>query len=198
MNLGVFGGTFDPPHVGHLNLAAQAAAHLGLERVLWVLTPQPPHKAGQPVTRLADRLEMLRVALSDDPAFELSRVDIDRPPPHYAVDTLRLLREQYVGARLTYLMGGDSLADLPRWHAPQEFILACDALGVMLRPGRKVDMEALEGQLPGLSSRIRWVNAPLLDISSRQIRQWIAGGQPYRYYLPSVVYQIIQARGLYR
>src|SRR5512134_3010613 len=104
MRLGIFGGTFDPPHLGHLILAAEAQAQLGLERILWVLTPFPPHKTDQQVTSLGDRLDLLAAALDDDPAFELCRVDIDRPPPHYAVDTVGLLHAQYPQARLVYLM----------------------------------------------------------------------------------------------
>ena len=93
MRYGVFGGTFDPPHIGHLVLAAEALNQFGLDRVLWVLTPEPPHKSERLITDLGVRLEMLRAAIGEDPDFELSRVDIDRPPPHYAVDTMAVLRE---------------------------------------------------------------------------------------------------------
>jgi nicotinate-nucleotide adenylyltransferase len=197
MRLGIFGGTFDPPHIAHLILAAVAHAQLGLERVLWVLTPAPPHKNNHLVTPLDARLEMLRAALADAPAFELSRVDIDRPPPHYAVDTLRLLHQEYSHATLVYLLGGDSLADVPLWHRPCEFVKSCDEIGVMLRPQEAVDVAALEARLPGLGERLRWVHAPLLEISSSYIRQQVAAGRPYRYYLPEAVYQIIAQRGLY-
>src|SRR5512143_3713267 len=113
--IGVFGGTFDPPHTGHLILAAEAQAQLDLERILWVLTPTPPHKPGQRITSTALRLEMLQAAIDGNPDFELSRVDLDRPPPHYAVDSVHLLRAAYPQAWLAYLMGGDSLDDLPTW-----------------------------------------------------------------------------------
>ena len=104
--LGIFGGTFDPPHLGHLILAAEALDQLQLERVLWVLTPEPPHKQGQDRQSLDDRLEMLHIAISEYPEFLLSRVDIDRPSPLYAVDTVRLLAGQYPGSELIYLIGG--------------------------------------------------------------------------------------------
>jgi nicotinate-nucleotide adenylyltransferase len=195
--LGIFGGTFDPPHIGHLILAADAQAQLGLARVLFVLTPNPPHKAGRRIRPVAQRLALLQAALDDDPSFELSRVDIDRPPPHYAVDTVSLLREQKPGVELVYLMGGDSLADLPTWHRPQEFVLACDAIGVMCRPGRTVDLEALESKLPGLKERVRFIQAPMLEISSSELRQRMAERQTFRYYLPPAVYQLILKRGLY-
>jgi nicotinate-nucleotide adenylyltransferase len=198
MRLGIYGGTFDPPHLGHLILAAEAQAQLGLAQVLWVLTPFPPHKTGQEVTQLTDRLDLLAAALEDNPAFELCRVDIDRPPPHYAVDTVNLLHAQYPQARLVYLMGGDSLSDLPLWHRPADLILACDEIGVMLRPGHAMDLVVLEARLPGLRQRARLIRAPLLEISSSDLRRRIAQGQPYRYFLPQPVYQLIEARRLYQ
>ncbi len=198
MNLGIFGGTFDPPHIGHLILAAEAQDQLGLECVLFLLTPNPPHKLGQPVKPVEERLSMLQAALAGATGFQLSRVDIDRPPPHYAVDSMRLVREAHPGAHLTYLMGGDSLADLPLWHAAQEFVSACDAIGVMLRPGRVADLPALEATLPGITERVRFIQAPLLDISSSHLRERIAQGRPFRYYLPESVYQIIREKKLYQ
>ena len=90
-SMGIFGGTFDPPHLGHLILAAEARAQLGLERLLWVLTPDPPHKQGQSITPLAERLEMVRLAIANDPQFELSSVELNRPGPQYAQDTVSLL-----------------------------------------------------------------------------------------------------------
>ena len=198
MRLGIFGGTFDPPHLGHLILAAEAYAQLGLERVLWVLTPYPPHKGNLPTTSLEDRLALLTAALDDDPAFELSRVDIDRPAPHYAVDTLCLLREQYPQAMLVYLMGGDSLVDLPLWHRPSDFVQSCDEIGVMLRPGNAMNLDILEARLPGLRARARLMRAPLLEISSSDVRLRIAQGQPYRYFLPDSVYRLIQNRQFYQ
>jgi nicotinate-nucleotide adenylyltransferase len=198
MRLGVFGGTFDPPHLGHLILAAEARAQLGLERVLWVLTPVPPHKTDQPITPLSERLDMLRGALENDPDFELCRVDVDRPPPHYAVDTVNLLRAQNPHAWLVYLMGGDSLSDLPLWHRPEEFVRACDEIGVMLRPGHAMNLDVLDARLPGLRARARLVQAPLLEISSSDLRRRIAQGQPYRYFLPETVYRQISSRRLYQ
>ena len=195
--IGVFGGTFDPPHIGHLVLAAEAQAQLDLERVSWVLTPYPPHKDDRAITPLEQRLALLRAALDDDPTFELSTVDIDRPPPHYAVDTLRLLKGRYPGAGLAYLMGGDSLADLPEWHDPAGFVEACDALAVMARPGHPPDLATLEAQLPGLNQKLRFIQAPLLEISSTMVRERIVQGEPFRYFLPGTVYGLIQERGLY-
>ena len=198
MKIGVFGGTFNPPHIAHLILADEASFQLGLDRLLWILTPDPPHKQGQPILPLQDRHDMLAAALAQDLLFELSRVDIDRPPPHYAVDTMLILRESHSGAEWIYLMGGDSLRDLPTWYRPRDFLAACDALAVMRRPGDEVDLEALEGQLPGISTKVRFIDAPLLEISASMLRDRIARGQPYRYYLLPEVYDLIRERELYR
>ncbi|WP_299024518.1 nicotinate-nucleotide adenylyltransferase [uncultured Thermanaerothrix sp.] len=196
--IGVFGGTFDPPHVGHLILASEAADQLGLGRVLWVLTPDPPHKRGQPITPLAIRLELVEAAIRSNPLFELSRVEIERPGPHYAVDTLRILHDLYPGDTLIYLIGGDSLRDLPTWHQPLKFLETCDGLGVMRRPGDAVDLSRLEAVLPGLERKVMFVDAPLLEISSSQIRQRVAEGRTYRYYLLPQVYELVEHYRLYR
>jgi len=198
LRIGIFGGTFDPPHHGHLILAAECYDQLALDRLLFVLTPSPPHKQGKLVSPTEDRLELLVAAIRRDPIFELSRVDIDRPPPHYAVDTVNLLAREYPGAEMIYLMGGDSLADLPDWHAPDKFLAACDEIGVMCRPGEEVDLSALDRQLPGLAEKVRFVQAPLLEISSSEIRRRAAGGRHFRHYLPDPVYEIILEKGLYR
>ncbi len=196
--LGVFGGTFDPPHVGHAILAAEALYQLHLERVLWVLTPDPPHKQGQRITPLAQRARMVQAAIADEPRFHFSRVDIDRPPPHYALDTVRLLRKAHPQAEIVYLMGGDSLRDLPTWHRPGEFVAACDALGVVRRPGEAVSPERAYRLLPGLREKVRFVDAPLLQIASRDIRARAASGRPFRYFLLPQVYELVQQWGLYR
>lgn len=196
--IGMFGGTFDPPHLGHLVLAAEAQAQLKLDRILWVLTPQPPHKPERPITPLERRLEMLRRAISGGPGFELSTVEIDRPGPHYTIDTLRILQEKYPTGQLVLLMGGDSLRDLPGWSRPREIIAAVHAFGVMRRPGDRIELETLERLFPGIHAKVQFVEAPQLDISSSLIRQRIAGGGHYRYYLPPGVYDYIQQNLLYR
>lgn len=198
MRIGIFGGTFDPPHLGHLILAAEARQQLALERLLWVLTPQPPHKAGHPVTPLAARLELLQAAIGDNPAFELSRIEIDRPGPHFSADTVAQVRADTPDATLAFLMGGDSLRDLPGWRQAQALVDNCDTLGVMRRPYQRFDLPALEAQLPGISGKVQFIRAPLLEISSRQIRRRIAEGRPHRYYLPPAVLEVIQRHGLYQ
>jgi nicotinate-nucleotide adenylyltransferase len=195
--LGVFGGTFDPPHIGHLILASEAIDQLNLSRVLWVLTPDPPHKKGQVITALPFRSRMLRAALAGNSKFEFSDVDINRQPPHYAVDTMKILRQENPAAELIYLMGSDSMHDLPNWHNPLEFVGACDALGVMCRPNNDIDLTEIEGVIPGVSAKVHFIRAPLLEISSCEIRERIALHRPYRYFLPDEVYNIIQKERLY-
>ncbi|HMN59032.1 MAG TPA: nicotinate-nucleotide adenylyltransferase, partial [Anaerolinea sp.] len=192
------GGPFDPPHVGPLILAAEPAAQLGLDKVLWVITADPPHKHGQVISPLEVRLKLLRAALDDDPRFEISRVDIDRPGPQYAVDTVQILKGLYPGSQLFYLLGGDSLRDLPKWYAPQRLLATVDAVGVMRRPGDLIDLGGLERTLPGLSKRVQFVDAPLLEIASRDIRERLAENRHFRYFLPDAVYALIVGEKLYQ
>ncbi len=196
--LGIFGGTFDPPHLGHLILAAEALDQLCLDRVLWVVTPDPPHKQGEAHTPAHLRAALVYAAIADNPAFVLSTVEMERPGPHYTVDTLRLLRRRYPQHTLVFLMGADSLLGLPAWREPQEILRLVDEVGVMRRPGDTVDLSAVERRLPGISDKVRVMRAPLLEISSREIRRRVAEERPYRYYLPLPVYLLVQEWGLYR
>jgi nicotinate-nucleotide adenylyltransferase len=196
--IGLFGGTFDPPHLAHLLLASEAAYQLELSRVLWTLTPHPPHKHDQTITPLEHRLEMLKLTISDDPLFELSRLELDRPSPHYSVDTIRTLASQEPDADIVLLIGGDSLHDIPTWRFPLELIVAVHQIGVMRRPGDSVDLPALEAKLPGISGKVRFVDALLQDISSTEIRRRAANGEPFRYYVPPSVYQYIIQHKLYQ
>lgn len=196
--IGIFGGTFDPPHLGHLILAAEAYARLGLDRLLWVLTPDPPHKHGRVISPLRHRLAMVKLAIKADPQFELSTVDIDRPPPLYAVDTVRILASQNPGAKLVYLMGGDTLHDLPLWHLPAKFVAGCDAVGVMRRPGDAINLPALEAKIPGLTDKVRFMEAPLINISAHDIRARVPAGRPFRYFVTPGVYRYIIKNDLYQ
>jgi nicotinate-nucleotide adenylyltransferase len=197
MKIGVFGGTFDPPHIAHLILASECGYQLGLEKVLWVLTPNPPHKQNVSSTPASQRLKLVQAAIAGNPHFVLSRVEVDLPPPHYTSETMKILSASHPDDQLVYLMGGDSLSDLPSWHKPMEFLETCHAVGVMRRPGDQVDLRALEDILPGVSSKVKFVEAPLLDMSASAIREKIASGLPYRYYLPGDVYRIIRETGIY-
>ncbi|MGH2620124.1 MAG: nicotinate-nicotinamide nucleotide adenylyltransferase, partial [Anaerolineales bacterium] len=123
--IGVFGGTFDPPHIGHLILADEARGVLSLSRVLWVVTGNPPHKPGQPVTPVNHRIGMVERSVQGNPGFELSRIELDRPGPHFAAETLELLAAGNLNEEWAYVMGEDSLADLPNWHRPDRFVALC-------------------------------------------------------------------------
>jgi nicotinate-nucleotide adenylyltransferase len=197
MRLGIFGGTFDPPHWGHLRLVEAARGQLELDRVLWVLTADPPHKHGQAVSAVPARLDMLLAAIADQPAYELSRVEIDRPGPHWAADTVALLAQQYPSALLVYLMGGDSLRDLPHWVRPQAFLARC-SLGVLRRPGDAIDLPALEQLLPGLTAKVAFIQSPPLAIASHEIRRRARAQLTLTGLVPEPVERIIQARHLYR
>jgi nicotinate-nucleotide adenylyltransferase len=195
--VGLFGGTFDPPHLGHLILASEAQSQLELTRLLWTVTPNPPHKQDQEITPLEHRLAMVKLAIEDNPAFELSDVELNRPGPHYTSDTIKLLAEQNPDAEIVPIIGGDSLNDLPTWHEPKEIIYAAHWVGVMRRPGEETNLQELESELPGLSSKIHYVEAPLLEIASSEIRSRAAKGKPFRYYLPEPVYEYIEKHHLY-
>ena len=196
--LGIFGGTFDPPHIGHQVLASVSLSQMRLDKVLWVLTPDPPHKRGNIISPLKDRLDMVSASISGNPDFELSRIEIDRPPPHFAVDTVRLLLQQYPHAEIVYLMGGDSLSDLPDWHQSKEFVNSCHAIGVLHRPGYDVNLDILDNQIPGIKEKIEFVETPLIEISASDIRQKVKSGESVRKFLHTEVFRIIQERNLYQ
>ena len=194
---GVFGGTFDPPHLGHLILADEARHALGLDSVLWVVTPDPPHKTDRTITPANLRWEMVHAAIGDTTAFMRSSVDMDRPGPHYALDTLEALRAQGFD-QLAYIMGSDSLHDLPDWHRPQDFVAACDLIGVMRRPGVDLDLKSLESQLPGLEAKIRIFETPFIGISGHDIRQRVRDDRAFWYLVLPRVGAFIEKHGLYR
>jgi nicotinate-nucleotide adenylyltransferase len=140
---------------------------------------------------------MVKLAIKDTKKFELSKVEIDRPGPHYTLDTVRILSGFFPQADLILLIGGDSLHDLPTWHQPLDLVKACHQIGVMRRPGDSIDLSALERELPGLTARVRFVDAPLLEIASSQIQKRISEARPFQYYLPDSVYLYIQEHKLY-
>ncbi len=195
--VGVLGGTFDPPHLGHLILAADAIDQLELERLLWVLTPQPPHKLNRVITPVKDREDLLRAAIKYDPRYELSRVELERPGPHFSLETIRILKQENPYDVIIYVIGGDSLLELPTWHQPSLLVGEVDELGVMRRPENDIDMDKLEQEIPGVSKKVRWINSPLIGISSTDIRKRIIAGRPYQFMLPASVREIIEKHKYY-
>jgi nicotinate-nucleotide adenylyltransferase len=196
--IGLFGGTFDPPHIGHLILASEAVHQLGLSRLLWMLAPDPPHKQEQPITPLQHRLEMLKRSIADNPSFEISYLEIERPGPHYTIDTTRILSQREPNADIILLLGGDSLRDLPTWRQCSDLVAEVSKIGVMRRPGDPFDMSALEEKIPGITGKVVFIDAPLQDLASREIRRRVASGDAYRYYVHPSVYEYIEEKQLYR
>jgi len=196
--IGVLGGTFDPPHNGHLVIAHAALTQLALDRVLFAPTSQPPHKLGNHITAIEHRLEMLRLAIASHPQFTLSRIDIDRAGPTYTVDTMRLLREQFGNAvELYFIMGMDSLASLLTWRAPEKLIQLC-RLAVFNRPGFSVNLDELEMKLPGLRERVVILTAPTLDIAASELQRRVRAGISIADWVPVPVVDYIEKQGLYR
>lgn len=198
MRIGIFGGTFDPPHLGHLILASEALDQLALDKVVWLVTADPPHKQDQFISPVTDRISLVRAALKGNPSFEISRVEIDRPGPHYALDTVKILKKQFARVELIYLIGADSLRDLPTWHKPQELIDQVDGLGVMRRHDTDLDLPELTARFPKLTEKLAFIETPLVEISSRQIRERASQNRPYRYFVPYAVFEIIEKRQLYQ
>lgn len=195
--IGVLGGTFDPPHFGHLILADEARAALNLSQVFWVVTGEPPHKPDSPVTLAEQRLAMVELAVESAPDFRTSRIEIDRPGPHYAADTMEILAAENPDETRAYLMGKDSLRDLPSWHDPQRFVDATDAIAVLNRADIELDMQALEAKLPGLASKVHLIETPLIGIASRDLRRRIRADLPYRYLVGLPVANYIRQHQLY-
>ena len=166
--------------------------------MLFVLTPDPPHKRHRQIISADTRMALLEAAIQGESGFALSRVDLDRPGPHYVADTMPLLRREFPDRQLVYLIGGDSLHDLPNWQRVNDFLAACSALGVMRRPGDVIQLDELFAQLPGLEEKLEFIDAPLLEIASREIRERVAQGGHYRYYVPPAVYELIEKNGIYR
>lgn len=194
--LGILGGTFDPPHYGHLILAELAADSLSLNCVLFVPAADPPHK-GAPRASAKHRTALVERAIAGNPRFALSRVDLDRPGPHYTVEMLRLLRQEFPEAELVFLIGGDSLRDLSLWSRPGELIRLA-RLGVMRRPGNTPDLARLEQDIPGVGERVDWIDAPQIDISATDIAHRVSAGLSIRYQTPDAVRAYIDAHDLYR
>jgi nicotinate-nucleotide adenylyltransferase len=197
---GILGGTFDPPHIGHLILAQEAYVRLGLDRVWFIPTGVSPHKLGQPVTPAFHRVAMLVRALADDARFDLLTLEVERPGPSYTVDTLRELRTQWgPEVEIALILGWDMLLYLPQWRDPAGVIASVDEIVAVHRPGAN-SSDALDDvyeRLPDLRGKLRTLAFPQLDISSTEIRERVAQGLPVRYLVSDVVSGYISAQGLY-
>jgi nicotinate-nucleotide adenylyltransferase len=196
--IGVIGGTFDPIHYGHLAAAEEVRARVNLAKVLFVVAGIPPHKLDEEVTPVEHRLAMVELGIASNRRFEISRVDVDRPGPSYSVDTISILLEQYgQSAEMFFIMGLDSLVEVPMWHQPEQLIQLCHLVAVT-RPGFDVDMRRLEASVPGISSRVEIVDMPALDISSSDLQRRVSKGLPIKYQVPEEVERYISEHHLYR
>ena len=196
--IGVLGGTFDPPHVGHLWLAALAADVLDLDRVLFMPAAQPPHKGGRLISNGTDRLLMTRLAIHTDPTFELSALEMERPGPSYTIDSVVELKGLYPDAELMLVMAADSLAQIDSWREPDRLLDEIEwAVGP--RVGTQLpDPSALEDRFGDRASRIHLLTGPSLEVSSSEVRRRVAAGHTIRYLVPREVEELIIDRKLYR
>lgn len=199
---GILGGTFDPPHVGHLVLAQEVYVRMSLDRVWFLPAREPPHKAGRSISSVADRLAMLERAVAADERFMVSTVELNRPGPSYTVDTLRELRSLWGDdAWMVLILGWDMIAYLPKWHDAAGVVAGADQIAAVRRPGIVTsddELATLEAQLPGLREKLVIVPAPQLAISGTEIRTRVAQMLPVRYLTPDAVATYIETRALYR
>lgn len=196
-HIGILGGAFDPPHIGHLILGETARQELGLQRVLFLPTGQPPHKQNRLVTPAHHRMAMTELAIAGNEAFVASDIDIERPSPHYTSTLRPYLQEAFPGASFTMLIGGDSLKDLPQWHDPHTIVQQWQ-LAALPRPQSTVDWASLEESVPGARCVTRMLDGASVAISSTQIRRWVRAGRSLRYLMPPSVAHYIQSHHLYR
>ncbi len=196
--IGILGGTFDPIHIGHLILAEEAWFQLQLDRIYLAPAGDPPHKLGRQLAPVRDRLCMAELATADSDHVIISRVDADRPGPHYTSDMVRFVQaDAGPNTEIYFLMGMDSLRDLPTWHEAA-WLVEHARLVALSRHDVELDWAALEAALPGLRSRVIILDMPELEIASHVIQQRVRNGQPIRHMVPRVVEAYIQKHSLYR
>ena len=198
MKLGVFGGTFDPVHVGHLMVAEDARVELGLDTVLFITAGEPWLKDGWPLSAAHHRVEMVRRAVLDNPGFRESSMEVDRPGPSYSVDTLEALREGLAGdGDLFLLVGLDALRELTQWHRPERIFELSTVVGIA-RPGaEKIGRDALDPIDLQAGQDVVILDKLLVNVSSSDIRSRVSAGQSIRYLVPETVEEYISEHGLY-
>jgi nicotinate-nucleotide adenylyltransferase len=196
LKLGVLGGTFNPPHIGHLVCAQEAHDQLALDRVVLMPAGVPPHKEIEADPGAEARYALCEAAVAGDERFEVSRIELDRPGRSFTVDTLRALHDQSPQDDITFIAGGDMARSLPSWREP-ETILSLATLAVAERAADKRDaISAAIAPLAG-SDRVRFFDMPRVDISSSLVRERVATGRPIRYLVPDAVADAIAENGWY-
>jgi nicotinate-nucleotide adenylyltransferase len=194
--IGLFGGSFDPIHFGHLAIAEEARVTLQLDQVLFVPAARQPLKGGRHGAQPAQRLAMTQAACASNPTFEVSPIELERPGPSYSVVTLEALHVSAPGEYF-FVLGADAASDLGRWYAAER-IIELAKIVVVERPGAAADREQLVRAFPRLADRMLVIEGPRLDISSTLLRQRVAAGQSIRYLTPDPVVEYISEHGLYR
>jgi nicotinate-nucleotide adenylyltransferase len=201
MRIGIFGGTFDPVHLGHLIVAEQCREQANLDQIWFLPSARPPHKRDQALTPFAQRAEMLALAIAGHQAFRIDEIEKDRPGPSFTADTLEELDRSQPGNEWFLLVGSDTLADLPTWHEPAR-VVASATLLVAARPGAKIPNAPELRRALRLSDtealRLQIIASPLIDISSRDLRRRAAEGRSLRYLVPRAVECYVEGKGLYR
>jgi nicotinate-nucleotide adenylyltransferase len=196
LRVGILGGAFNPPHVGHLVCGQEAVVQLELEKVVFMPVGQAPHRELEDDPGAEARLEMVDLAVGDDARFATSRAELDRPGPSFTADTLRDLRSKAPDDELFLILGGDQAAALPAWHEP-ETVLSLATIAVVERTNWSRNAIGIKvGRLRG-AERIRYLDMPVMQVSSSAIRRRVAEGQPIRYLVPDKVANYIGAHGLY-
>jgi nicotinate-nucleotide adenylyltransferase len=196
LRVGILGGAFNPPHVGHLICAQEALVQLELEKVVFMPVGQAPHRELQGDPGAEARLEMVELAVADDGRFAVSRAELDRSGPSYTADTLRELREKGPDDELFLILGGDQAAALPSWHEP-ETVLSLATVAVVERTNWSRNAIGIKvGRLPG-AERIRYLDMPMMQVSSSNIRRRVGEGLPIRYLVPDKVANYIGTNDLY-
>ena len=194
--MGILGGAFNPPHIGHLVCAQEALLQLSLDRVVFVPTGEPPHRTLDDDPGTETRLEMVELAIADDPRFAASRIELDRSGPSYTADTLAELRAAEPDDELFLVLGADQAATLPDWHEPER-VLEQATVAVVARVSSNRNAVAIKlARLRG-ADRVRYLEMPLIQVSSTAVRRRVARGEPIRYLVPDKVVSLIGARGLY-
>jgi nicotinate-nucleotide adenylyltransferase len=200
MNIGVLGGTFDPIHMGHLIIAEEVRARLDLAEVLLVPAGQPWLKlnSANTISPPEHRVEMVRLAIADEPAFRLSTMEIDRPGPSYTVDTMVELRNQ-IGAedKLFFILGWDNLNQLPRWHQPSRLVKLCRLVPLRRVGVASPDLDSLEAAIPGLAKSLVILDTPQIEISASEIRARVGRELSIHQLVPEAVERYILEHGLY-
>ena len=198
MNIGVLGGTFDPIHMGHLIIAEEVRARLDLVEVLFVPAGQPWLKKNNVISPAEHRVEMVRLAIADEPSFKLSTMEIERPGPSYTVDTMAELSRQ-IGAedKLFFILGWDNLLQLPQWHEPSRLVRLCRLVPVRRVGYTTPDLDSLEAAIPGLSQSIIMLDTPQIEISASEIRARVARGLSIHQLVPEPVERYIKQHRLY-